>query len=1026
MLKLSFFRNFFIFCCLVTSPLSHAGDICGDYEYSPVGHYGFNGVESGGCFCGSSNPPRHCSCDLGAQCNLGANSIVTGNNADCNCGCRSGYVRSGSSCVAATPTPTPVPTCNLGQQCSLGADSEYVTGCGCQCLPGYHDVGGHCDADTTPTPTVTITPTPTVTVTATPTITVTPTPTPGPTPNLASFNCNFRNVIQGTSTANTSRSCTAATVTGFTSTGCTATIIPSQGAANEFVVSRTRCSIFPTRSCTFTIDGTPLTAAPPTSDPTGQKTANLSVNCGGSITTTTTSPLYEVSASWPSLTLVSPLTNAYTFTPNVTAGSSTSPVSVIVTNTGSLAATNCTVAPAAGGGYTDNAKFTASIGTCNTIQPSSTCVFTVTGITQSSDSARVYNTQVQLSCSQTTDVTDNQYILNSSGSPSPVSIGPGPGPYSMSVVAGCPYPGQYNLGSGCLCPPSYELTATTTEALACRPILPSPEFYKNVSSDGYPVCGPNRVPVDALYNVYDIATSSWPETSDTYIYGSAAPYTYKFTVGNGLLASGTPIPTYVYSNLSRCVCANAAYPYSIPAPAAAPNQVSTVNFARDDLNTILSASSSNPPGAPGSLSYSTVPIASDNVSNGYLGNVFAAGQATCSCPNLNEKATAFGGSPGGMSCTPTLNLSDATTKSYAVLTAYNSGLSSQLMTTTPAQLLNQTNVMLPVNTISNPNGMTTTYQNYHRRIWTCAPPTTLDLSSGKCIWQRSLNECEGTSSNPSVVSSKITGSLSPSLAFQHAVNKKLACCLNTFNSNLPNNALKFDCVDNSTKNYSTFDELWSDHDSQSDGGQAMAVALSNSAGQLVTGFYTLKGERCSEFSEFAGQISTARVNQSVVSGQQVLANGSKSTTTIDTSGSVTLPALALDSGWTNWLSTNNKKTPTMTNSAADMRRCPILVRAAVVSTCLPYAQNPPLPAAQQSYFDNSDSTLHCTAAQQVKIHLRVEQIYEIAGLPKMATVDSVLDSSQAATVNVSDLIQSKTSGVCPAGMTWSSGSCSFQ
>jgi hypothetical protein len=76
---------------------------------------------------------------------------------------------------------------------------------------------------------------------------------------------------------------------------------------------------------------------------------------------------------------------------------------------------------------------------------------------------------------------------------------------------------------------------------------------------------------------------------------------------------------------------------------------------------------------------------------------------------------------------------------------------------------------------------------------------------------------------------------------------------------------------------------------------------------------------------------------------------------------------------------------------------------------------------------NNGGTTQCAAATQVTIYLRIEQIYEIAGMPKMSVIDSVTNAQQAVNLPVSDWIKTKTAGNCPPGaVTMADGSCAFQ
>jgi hypothetical protein len=206
----------------------------------------------------------------------------------------------------------------------------------------------------------------------------------------------------------------------------------------------------------------------------------------------------------------------------------------------------------------------------------------------------------------------------------------------------------------------------------------------------------------------------------------------------------------------------------------------------------------------------------------------------------------------------------------------------------------------------------------------------------------------------------------------------------------------------------------------------------------MRGFYSLNGTRCAEFSEFAGAIQSAKVNQAIQSGQQNVAGGATYLTAVDRTGATTVAQPGFVTGDPLWNGyATSKKLPT---TADDMRRCPILVRAAIRTTCpgstpasgtnpavtIPAnSAYPLLPAPLQSY--NDGATTRCSVASEVNVELRVEQIYEVTGTPKMTTIDSILDARQALALQVSDMIRNKTAGNCPDGASvQSDGSCAFQ
>jgi hypothetical protein len=266
------------------------------------------------------------------------------------------------------------------------------------------------------------------------------------------------------------------------------------------------------------------------------------------------------------------------------------------------------------------------------------------------------------------------------------------------------------------------------------------------------------------------------------------------------------------------------------------------------------------------------------------------------------------------------------------------------------------------------------------------------------------------------VASDVTGATATA-KFQSLVNKKLACCMNPYDPSNPSQ-LKYDCVDNTKNAAAKFDDLWTGLDPSDSGSQPYASVLSSGgngmvAGKAISGFYTLGGARCSEFSEFSGVIRAATVNPGQISGQQnqVGAGGTATCEIVPGAYTVT-PPTALTSS----ILATGKKIPYDAVSTSDctqaqnMRRCPILVRSAIVTTC---PRNPMAPLAQNSYTDSSGVT-HCLAASVIRFFVRIEQIYTITGIPIMPTIDTFQNASSANSLSISSIIQSKVGMVCPA------------
>jgi hypothetical protein len=312
----------------------------------------------------------------------------------------------------------------------------------------------------------------------------------------------------------------------------------------------------------------------------------------------------------------------------------------------------------------------------------------------------------------------------------------------------------------------------------------------------------------------------------------------------------------------------------------------------------------------------------------------------------------------------------------------------------------------------------------HAQLCSCQPPS--QVVGATCVVpSNTTNACDdGTSSGtPSLVSTSVSGATA-ALKFDSVVNKKLACCLNAYDPANPAQ-LKYDCVDNSTTHYASFDQLWAGTDGADSGSQAYGLILSGGgavSGMPLSGFYTLSGSRCSEFSEFAGPIHSAKVNPMQMSGQQdkIAAIGSPACAIMPGAYSVSASPSPLTTAVVaagkivpyDGLSLND------CTEAANMRRCPILVRAAMVATC---PRNPVLPGAQPTYQDTLGVN-HCLAASSVRVFIHMEQIYEVAGMPTMKTFDTY-QQQNSPSLSISGIIQNKSGNACPAGTSYKSGTC---
>jgi hypothetical protein len=238
-------------------------------------------------------------------------------------------------------------------------------------------------------------------------------------------------------------------------------------------------------------------------------------------------------------------------------------------------------------------------------------------------------------------------------------------------------------------------------------------------------------------------------------------------------------------------------------------------------------------------------------------------------------------------------------------------------------------------------------------------------------------------------------------------NPKLKCCLNEIDGAFTSDShLKFDCIENAGKS-ANFDTLWAGSDQDVNGSAPYATLLAGFGGKPISGFYALEGgslRRCGEYSEFAalGPIQGYRIDgaqtvvqQNSVGAGQMVANGAP------------LP-VPQGVAFTHIRTEVRKKGKIIPTTIEDMRRCPVLLRAATVVSCKKPAagQNPP-----KTYVDASASAdkVRCTSGSVVQIHVQLRQLHEITGQATLKTVDTVLDSSQLSTISVEDILKTRRS-----------------
>ncbi len=644
---------------------------------------------------------------------------------------------------------------------------------------------------------------------------------------------------------------------------------------------------------------------------------------------------------------------------------------------------------------------------CPLCKPGS-CTFSMTGRPTVAGSMKSH---VTLSCgtggsaiSTTNGITMN--ATDPGGSPTP------------TATPSCTMEGAVKISNGsCVCPSGYEVANNAAGAQVCRPSLHSNEFARAADSfsDGYPVCGKGRMPLTQNFFLSDISTQSRPLTSFTTLkLGNSYPFA-KDNSGD----SSTVLPQYLYSAaaLKRCVCSSSDVAYDPSTTSISTGRVfsGSGRFVSDLYEVISAASTSN----PNPDTYGAVPIAHDasGGQNGYLGSVYYPGHggsgvaaATCGCPNLNEKATPVSAVSGsGYSCSPALDTSDATTRKYLVLANYDPSVHAS-----GTHLIDPSSPTAKVTRIQLPTA-SGSYRNYNRRIWTCAPPTYLDVASKTCKIKEDLHMCDNGST------SGVASPVSPNLSgFDHAANPKLACCLNSFDRKNPSSPLKYDCIQSADQSPADFEKLWMSNDPVETGGQSHAMVLTDGSGRPVTGFFTLTGARCGEYSEFAGPIREATVNPAQIASQQTLSGNKMDQNFIQFSGNVIGPP----SGVPSWYASKKTVPDQTARPAQAARECPILSRAALVVTC----GTDDSPGKLPEQFTDSKGNVHCLAAKTIRVHLRIQQVYKITGMAPIKTFDTVLDIEEAkrSGINIEGMIRARAGTYCPAGSSYVEGSCLFK
>jgi hypothetical protein len=588
-------------------------------------------------------------------------------------------------------------------------------------------------------------------------------------------------------------------------------------------------------------------------------------------------------------------------------------------------------------------------------------------------------------------------------------------------------------------PPGYQ----NDGAGNCVPILPSTDF----GPGPLPACGAGRIALsgDGSYTATNFSSSGAPLSSIQYDYtNNGETNTYK-----NVSSSAPNPPVYGYPQGWRCYCAGVGTIPTATSPAliSLSNTIATPAGTPRQYPVTLDVINSSPQAG---LNHAPVPIDLDGNSDGRLYAQMSGSLAACGCPNFNEIITSNGTDGGnwvGSYCAPMVDPSATPTDLSAmgpvtVLTAYNPTIDANKILSSG---VDGTNSGSPILTVALPNSSSDQVGTslYSRRIWKCADPYEMDTSTpAECVFTAAHHACDDGSSGsgdfPSPVSDLISPLPSPppsstankTLQFNNTVNKKLACCLNAFHSDNTDLYEKFDCLDNSRTNYGNFDTLWQSADDPADGGQLNAIILTDGAGlgaasanqKIISGFYSLTGQHCDQFSEFAyspGSVITHyRVDPLVMSSQQTKIGGSGFVATGVTSP---LPSSAAYAAMNAQVTSGtwNKTVPT---TRSDFLNCPILVRAAMVATCPPATLAPSVLTAINTAVG---STPRCAVAGGIQVHVRIEQIFEITGTAPAPVIDTLMQLNATTSVDVTSIITAKVGDQCPPGTTKKGDTCSY-
>jgi hypothetical protein len=212
---------------------------------------------------------------------------------------------------------------------------------------------------------------------------------------------------------------------------------------------------------------------------------------------------------------------------------------------------------------------------------------------------------------------------------------------------------------------------------------------------------------------------------------------------------------------------------------------------------------------------------------------------------------------------------------------------------------------------------------------------------------------------------------------------------------------RLDCIE--TQN-TDFDSLWASKDWDHDGGQMNAILLAATGaktevlpsgqvvriGSVISGFYSREGTLCPQFSEFmapGGALTRFKVEAMQKTIQQ---DHASSQSGIDPMGTP-YPSLQVPVSISASFHTKGRRNK-YPSSIQEMNLCPVLVRAAIITQC-PKGSKP-----------DADGSIRCEVARSVSIRIKIEQLFEIAGIPTFKPIDTVLNPEQASSINVKDVL----------------------